>query len=304
MTFSHIFKGREQRTFDLCGKPNSRYMLAARFTPVNTELLNGTYAPLSTATGIFPAAIFDNEYAPVANLTTLDIDVRIALQADIAIWFNYTHCNWSFDVGYNLWARTVEKFSCPNTCNPRCNCPSLCDEGQQNSWVLKGDAREFGFTTTIVVLSASESQATIHGGTNATQTTLPTDPTYNLNYGVDNALYAQTGKVIILPVLVGPNLTASSANQLKTSVDPLFINCQDIDFRPTKGISNKLFAHVNYNWECECITPFIGIGGFAEFGITQSNKQECNNNSYAPTMPVTMECTLHYHNGVCGLKVE
>ena len=101
---THLFKAYEQRTFDLLGKPNSRYMLAAKMAP-NTAGLAGL-----NGGGIAANSQFANEYNPVANLTTFDIKVSAAVQADVALWLNYTSCGWSWDLGYNFFGRSKEKF--------------------------------------------------------------------------------------------------------------------------------------------------------------------------------------------------
>jgi hypothetical protein len=295
-TVSHLFKGREQRTFDLCGKPDSRYMLAMKFSQVNTAapVLQGSAIAGDTTAGIAASALFDREFAPVANLTTLDIGVSVALQADIVAWFNYTHCNWSVDVGYNFWGRTSEHFSCPNAWNTRCACPNLCTEGQ-DLWALKGDARVYGFDNSsgalvIKPLSATQSNATIHAGTNGANVTNATDPYYNLNYAVDNPLFAQVATSIIEPLGFQQAGPVTPANQIKTSIQPLFINCKNINIQPTRGISHKLFAHASYDWECECITPYCGLGGSVEFGSTTSS--ECTTACDTSSRSESVSCAL------------
>ena len=97
-----LFNAREERTFDLIGKPNSRYMLAAQMGP-NTQ-------SLQNASGTLATNQFANEYTPVANLTTFDVKVNVGVQADIVAWFNYTNYGWSVDVGYNFFGRSKDNY--------------------------------------------------------------------------------------------------------------------------------------------------------------------------------------------------
>ena len=195
--FTHLFKATEQRTFDLKGRPNSRYMLAEQFTTSNVNVQGSTSGGALTN----PTAAnsqFTGTYAPVANLTTFDIKVSVGVQADVVAWFNYTACNWSWDIGYNFYGRSKEKFNCQtNSCNSSCNnTTNICDPSQTGVWALKGDARTIGFADvtpyTPVNLSATENAATICQGTNATASgyagTL--DPIYKDNLGIDNHQFA------------------------------------------------------------------------------------------------------------------
>jgi hypothetical protein len=54
-----------------------------------------------------------------------------------------------------------------------------------------------------------------------------------------------------------------------TSLNPTFIKVEDLDLAAgrQRGISNKLFTHINYTWADHCgWTPFIGVGGEVEWG--------------------------------------
>jgi len=177
-------------------------------------------------------------------------------------------------------------------------CPTLCGASNKNQWALKGDARVFGFATSVetplytgdaVPLSATECGATIHGGTNAgfTGTTCLGIST-NDNCGVDNATSAHAqGFAGTTTLSFSPSAPASL---VQTSLEPLFINCCDINFQRTKGLSNKVFAALNYNWPRQGWTPYVGVGGSAEFGNSPNN--DCNNscNSSTTTTPATSAC--------------
>ena len=298
LSLTHLNKAREERTFDLCGKPNSRYMLAAKLGRpvliVGSEVQASSVVPPNS---IPIQAVFQSVYSPVANLTTVNIGVRVAVQADLAAMFNYTYKDWSFDLGYNLWARTCEKFSRPREYN-QC-CPNLCD-GSRDEWALKGDARMFGFIPTRLVavpLSATQCTANIHNGNNnltdSNTTDCPGESTEQ-NCGVDNPLFAydcsQPASALVFIRSSGSESNLSATNHIKTSIQPLFINCCDIDFQATRGISHKIFTHLNYTWDKNSYTPYLGVGGFAEFGKSDCKvcvpqidcDQQCDNSSCEP----------------------
>lgn len=279
---THMFTNVQERTFDLKNKPNSRYMLALRSSSLLHGGLAGTgFENDQMELDVVAQAIVANskgmlvtEYSPVANLTTLDVKVTVGVQADIVALFNYSYCNWSFDIGYNFWARSCEKFTCPNGCH---NAFSICNTAQENSWTLKGDARVFGFigTSTTVALSPSETKADIHQGTNvvANQCVPGSTDLYRNNCGVDNAQFAvSNGSQLFI------NQIPIASNRVLTSVQPIFINCNDINFVGTKGLTNKIFAHISYSWQTSCWEPFVGVGGFAEFSRNNSCSNNCANN--------------------------
>ncbi len=284
---THMFPCKQERTFDLKNKPNSRYMLAVRSsTQVNGGLAGTGFGDNDMALNVETQAIVTNssgmlvtEYSPVANLTTLDVKVSVGVQADIVALFNYSYCNWSFDIGYNFWARSCEQYSCPNGCK---NPYAVCNASQENCWALKGDARVYGFisTTTSVALSPSESMADIHQGTNVPGMACVASSTdlYKNNCSVDNPQFASFNS---MPLYINP--TTVAANRILTSVQPIFLNCNDLNFVGTNGLSNKIFAHISYSWESSCWQPFVGFGGFAEFGRKHNScGSSCSSNNCGP----------------------
>ena len=286
-----LFNAREERTFDLIGKPNSRYMLAAQMGP-NTQ-------NLENESGTLASNQFTNVYSPVANLTTFNLKVNVGIQADIVSWFNYTNCGWTLDVGYNFFGRSKDKFDCSKEgCNTNCNYTNICDASQKNRWVLKGDARVYGFDLTAtptgpIALSASESAATICQGTNviATPCVAGSTDVYNNNCGVDYATPAFIPNAMDIPTLLSVSSTLTST--INTSIQPIFIQCTDVDFARTRSLSNKLFAHVSYTWDRPCWNPFLGFGAFIEFG-TNSCSNECANSCNTTngcTSPLLAPCT-------------
>jgi hypothetical protein len=291
---THMFKTHQCRTFDLCGKPLSRYMLAMKFTDKVQDLYAGELGSLAA-----PSAQFANEFTPVANLTTIPVDVSYAAQGEVVLKFAYTHCNFQFDFGYDFWGRT-----CAKICK-RCDC---CDNGfADNVWGLKGDAFVYGFVETQGVLapkgtplSATQSQATIFGGTN----NYPDGTTagnWNQNPGIDNAQPAYANEAGTIGLFTKQNGNANW-NIVLTSLQPVLLTEADLDINAarTKAYSNKVFAHFGYTWkECECWTPYLGIGGEVEIGARANC---CKDNCHTPcvnTCNTTCHttCNTSCHNG-------
>jgi hypothetical protein len=253
---THLFSACQTRTFDLCNKPNSRYMLAERLIP-QTNGLGGTVAEGDTTVDdvTFSTYQFANEFAPVANLTLTPVRVTIAAQGDIALKLELqTGCGFVWDIGYNLWGRTAEKIkrSCCNSDNDN------LVSGQ--FWALKGNAHVYGFTSGIpVALAATQNCADIHTGTNTESIGANI-----LNPGIDNHEFAVvvTGSTV-LPLHPNNFLT----NQTATSIQPILLTKDLVDLAGTTSFSNKLFTHLTYEWECfESCMPFLGAGASIELG--------------------------------------
>lgn len=291
-SITHINKALEQRTFDLCGKPNSRYMLAQSMGALPFDPNFSTLRPILTAaetssaentTGTSPKAVFAGTYTPVANLTTLKVKVSSNVQVDLAVALNYTSNNWAFDLGYDFWYRSCERISQPQLCD-QCG-PTLCSAN--DVWALKGDARVFGFVAEAIPglsasdpvrLSATECGATIHSGTNAgasTEECAGVGPTLQ-NCGVDSAQFAYGDNTRLIYFPSTSSIDNIAANHIKTSLEPKFINCCDINLQETKSLSNKVFAHLGYTWNDHRCIPYLGVGGFAEFGSNQGCNDSCD----------------------------
>lgn len=196
---THLFNSHQNRVFDLKDKPLSRYIFARQEQP------NTPYKDI-----------------PLANLTSCNMNVKISIQADVIALFNYTHNNWSYDLGYNFWIRSCEKFDCSDDdcdCSNNCtSCYTCCGQ----CVIKKGIENWF-----------------IH----------PTDTINNLENLVDIGTLKLTNDMI------------------------------DYDGARTKGMSHKIFGHINYSWIDRNIIPFLGIGGFTEFGI---NDMCCTTSSTSP----------------------
>ncbi len=282
--FTHMFKTHHRRSFDLVNGGNSRYMLAELLgTPVQNTL--------QSAGGVPAVAQFQNVYTPVANLTTLDVNVSVGIQADITAMLNYTHCRWSYDLGYNFWGRTCEKISL------RCDCPLALLE---QSWALKGDAHVFGYASAVtpVALSATESRATIHSGLNyipgrsaeynGVVGSAPTNP------GVDNAQLAQAG----VATLYADPVNLVLASQINTSIQPELLTIDDIDFDAgsTKGQTHKIFGAITYAFDdaqrfCFNVEPYLSLGFKVEWAPTKDVGTSSHYlNATSPSACTTVNC--------------
>ncbi len=266
---THMFKNHQRRCFDVCDKPLSRYMLVEKLgTPVIDGLvgsmLDQPTVPVADTTAA--SAQFQGVFAPLANVTTLDVDVKVGVNADVVFWFNRTCGPWSFDLGYNFWGRSCEKISID------CDCPQ---EFQENTWAFKGQAQVYGYADAHaigspllendpVALSGTMSTATIFNGTT-----------------LDSSQFAYAGGDVTKTALDAE--INGAGNTVSTSIQPVFITQKDINFAPTKGISNKIFSHIGYTCADvdSCYSPYFGIGFEVEFGQGQGNHcdDECDNNN-------------------------
>lgn len=296
---THLFNNTQERTFDLKGKPLSRYMLAVQHAaPVNTTLaLSGSVLPGANATAepsnpTLLTSQFSGAFTPVANLTRQKVRVSVGAQGDVSLWFNYTGCGLSWDLGYNFYGRSCEKFSCSNSCPSRL-------ENESNTWALKGNAHVYGFfanqpadygiaANQPVALAVSQSLATI---------TCTPDNDDGSNVNVDRAQFANANPRGLDPaspinnrvtLITLSDETFVNGTAIKTSTQPIFLGTEDIDYNQgSRYISNKIFTHVSYKWSRNaCWEPFLGIGGEVEFGNSNGSR-DCNDN--CPT-PVTTTC--------------
>lgn len=256
-TISHLFKTHQIRTFDLIDKPLSRYMLAEK---LGTPIVDG----LQSSSGTVPSAQFQNRLTPVANITSLPVFASVAVQGDAVFAFSARYHNTTIDIGYDIWAQSREALSFIDL-------TSVLFDGK--TWALKGDAHVFGFvptSTTAVALSATQSKATIHSGTN------PTAPAISRNDGVDNAQGACNAPASIL--VFAPNTPSAGINQINSSFNPVFISLSDLDIHgaQTKGLSQSLFMHIDHTWhDRRYCTPYLGLGGQVEWRGFHSYHASC-----------------------------
>jgi hypothetical protein len=263
-TITHVFGSQQKRSFDLCHNPNSRYMLAEKITPPITNNLRG----FVNGELITPSAQYQKEVIPLANLTTLDINVSNHAQADLAFMILYTHKRNSWALGYGYWGQSSDSIS---ICSPS---PFLTE-----SWAVKGDAYTFGFENTVlrtpIALSATQSQATINAGKNFPKKGANTPELIQqgqLNLGIDNPTPAQSNSSDN-GTFVSLQSQPASVDTIKTSIQPKILKPSDInsDSARTCGHSNKIFSHFNHHIVTQSsIQSFIGFGTEIEFGQSAS----------------------------------
>ncbi len=262
----HLFKTRQHRCFDLCGKPNSRYMLAQK--------LGTTRQPIHLIGASDAGVEFQSEFAPVANITASPVKVSAKVEGDVAVKISYYACSWSWDFGYNFWGRSGERIR---------RCPGSSDPLDGKTWALKGDVHVIGFaaqsTKTPVNLAAAEADATIHNGTNNY-----VGP--NLDDGGVNGIRPTANPGISNPeVLIGANGATGNltVNDRISTIDGIptrssnpvpFISESTVDLVGTKGLSHKIFTHYNYGWEKGRNTAYLGFGAEVEFNHKHSCKNE------------------------------
>ncbi|HLW73066.1 MAG TPA: hypothetical protein VKR54_03380 [Candidatus Babeliales bacterium] len=271
---THLFNATQCRTFDLIGKPNSRYMLAEQMNlKPTTNLFGNTEPNLEMGTITQASSQFNAAYSPVANFSTRNVNVSIGVQADLVAMINYTRHGFSWDLGYNFWGMSHEDIDLRDS-----------DDAPvfpANTWALKSDAQVYGFVAgnPAVPLSGTESLATINQGTNIPNAGTGPDMGPTTNIGVDNAQYAQTSNMLPMAII-----TDNDGNQIRTSIQPVFITEDNLDLEgaETRGSSNKIFTHFSYTWiDREDWIPYLGIGFNAEFGNTSHgdtfDSSTCNN---------------------------
>lgn len=262
---THLFRTKQTRSFDLKNKPNSRYALLAEMSSTvgdnlfaNTTNTNVVADVASLAGGVAPSHQYAGKLLPVINVTTFDVNVSIDVQVDAALKFSYYNCGFEADLGYNLWARSGEKFKLRDS-----------STFTEKKYVLKGDAFVYGFSAAAgnapIALSASQNTSDIHGGKNFPSGFVPANSVRNP--GIDNAYPAQiaAGAAAASTITYAPGVAVNS--QTRTSKDPIFVKADDIDMSKTpSAMSHKLFGHISYNWDdCEDWIPFLGVGGEIEW---------------------------------------
>lgn len=260
---THLFKSCQRRTFDLRNKPLSRYMLAMDMRPPTENLI----ATINGA-DIVPTRQLKNRFTPVANITTIPVEVSYRIQADIALKLAFITENVQWDIGYDFWYRSIE-----NICKKSDKC---CLNKMSKSWALKGDSFVFGFpeitptniSTFGVPLAVSESKATIFNGTNSYWPI----GTSNQNPGIDTPMGLASNTINQHLVTTQQLTLPVTWNQVNISANPLVIQEEDLDINGAraKGLSNKIFTHINYTFNCcKPWKPYLGIGGEVEFGYSE-----------------------------------
>ncbi len=287
---THLFGANQTRCFDLCSAgSNSRYMLA--------ELLNSNTnsTPLLNTTTDSLGLQFGNQYSPVANITRREVRSTIGAQGDLAFTLAYRSGNFQWDLGYNFWGRSCENLCIQDDC---CAQPI-------GKWALKGDQRVYGFDGSLAVsIPATNSQANIHTGSNlcnGANYTIDSNPT---NFYGDNPT-AAFGGFINTDTSTITNLPLNST-QIYTSEKPVMISECDFNLTGTRGISNKIFTHLNWAWadrdkDCKW-TPYVGVGAEVEFGSSRDNdccEASCNTGC---NTTCNTGCNTGYYNNNCSIN--
>lgn len=294
---THLFKARERRTFELRDKPNSAYMLVTKFG-ANGGNPNSNAVGADGGIGVPSKAAnaqFDYEYAPLANITSLRVGVTIESMADITAMININFRCFTLDIGYAFWGHSREII---DPINPFCDtvCQTVvCESNTNSQWALKGDARMFGYVTgditrldEPVALSATQSLATIHSGTNLVQ--LDGTAT-DINPNIDN-IQPGFANEITDPATDPPgellNIPGGLGVEINTSFQPILLRFDDLEFVRVRRHSHKFFAHFSLSCERGSWNPYLGVGTFAEFG----KKQSCTSEGEQVCRPAKVDCSL------------
>ena len=292
---THIFEANSLRSFDFIQNgPGSRYMLLAEFEAIPQRV--NPADPLSVDVGHLTNQI-THEYAerllPAINLTTLCCKVKANLQADMALKFAFTKNDFTFDIGYNLWARSREKIR-------------LIDSIKKRTFGIKGDAYIFGalgpnaddaqgaYENCPAITNPGANNATAPTGfavpLSATQDTLATfyvggnhTPGINSNEGfnpgidfparAEAANAAATELFVFSPVAgVGENSGLPADVPILTSSPPLFIDETKLDLDSAASpaqMTHKVFVdfafHLSVDEDKSIRFPFIAFGGEVEW---------------------------------------
>jgi len=241
---THLFDAHQKRSFDfknnLCG---SRYMLLETFDAPEENLF------------VAPAELASSQYqrhlVPAINVTTFDVEVKVAVQADIVAKLSYQRDGLELDLGYNFYARSREKLD-------RRGCLDGC-------FAFKGDAQVYGFDSIDeqpVPLSVSQSQATIFGGQGAGNF-VPGQEYQNMN--ADSPVLASDSNGNLLDLQARDAVALGlPQQQIFTSNPPILITDCDICVESAvmpRQVSNKIFGYAGYSWDNpEGVDPSFGFG--------------------------------------------
>lgn len=247
----HLMPGRtpSMRTFDLAlnGK-GSKYSLLQYFK----------YNPDGTTTADF--------LTQAANITTLPVYSKFAVEGAFALMADYHHNDWNFAISGEFWGRSKECLSI-NTCATMAqNRHNLNDFGvvgrQASAFNVLTNAGAtvpgtIGLVQSVVPLvqpaakiNSAENTITLVGGSGA----LPTFPAANANgsYGANSNLF--DGRV--------------AANRIPEDVAVALDICGAAAARAFTG---KVFSQLGYTWNEARYTPNISFIGGAEFTSNTNN---------------------------------
>ncbi len=209
------------------------------------------------------------------NYNTRRAEVSIAVKGDASFKFEYRNCNWSADLGYNVYGQSAEKLHCFK---------GFADTSiQNNTYAIKGtegtNYTTYTLTTSVIGAVVSASNPLNSSENNATICAPTTVAT------VDNALttlnlVAGTVGLTYNSVTAGTVSTTGVSTGVivaETSNPPVTLTNTGAELDPKSGlacaqITNKVFGYVGYTWaDCDW-TPFFGVDGYAEFAAHNSDK--------------------------------
>lgn len=107
MSSKYLFSNHQWRSFDLVDKEWSRYL------EVYTNVAQATAA--YDAIGTNPTFAVDSGTSGI-NVFTRRLLVSPRFMTNINFGLNYSHSNWDFEAGYNLYTRQAEKVEFPREC--------------------------------------------------------------------------------------------------------------------------------------------------------------------------------------------
>lgn len=268
---THMLSTRQCRLLDFCKNGAfSRYLLLREF---ETDGI--------TPTGnLVSATCFNNR----------PVDVKVNIKGDASLKFAYRWCNWTLDVGYNIYGHSKESIKFADDCNS-CNTDirkygiagtsGVCC----NTYVVTPGVP--GATDCLTIASTTPVSV---GLQNATYSNAANafNPTFSL--AADNVVVPviePIGGINTVCVLPGVPVVAGTTLDLPTqpcavpgsltadslalpSVNPHIATRNDLNPQSAAAaatFSNKVFAHASYTWFDDCgWNPNLGIGGEGEFG--------------------------------------
>lgn len=258
---THLFSNNQLRTFDLQPSSFGQSGAGSRF------LLLKEFDDTNTYTGNLINAL---------NFTTREIKSSFDLQGEITAQLMLRWCNWSFAAGYNMFGRSSEKIRqagnpcrqyegkhfgvkgvsgvCSNEWNPGTGltgkpCPYHATESQSRMT----DTMVKNFDPALIDNAQPQQPAYVN----------KTCTTWNSPKGTKiedvqlayDSLVKQGDIYVPAPIFVGPNASTATITT-------------DLDYKGVPSqITHGFFAHINYefNDDCRCFQPFLGVGGAIEF---------------------------------------
>lgn len=274
----YMFSHKTLRSFDLVGKPWSRYMemyenfAAVEAAAASADLYSGT-------SGI--------------NLMTRKVDVTPRLQINNNVAMVYEGCNFLAEAGWTFYARQDEKIT-PNWVTEG---PVLKSQ-RGMGYMTKARTIRDPFTVSDEVLTATEGSITVWQDTSGTgfapipfeQWTDATtnvvnfvgrrDPANTNTLTTDTAEWMEAGGTVLTD---GDYLERTFVLKVygdlaptQTNYDLVKITKEDVDWESGAHeavLSSKLYGTLGYNWGDTCYPTIITVGGAYDFAYGNSAMQ-------------------------------